>query len=187
MEQNIKEKEIIAQLQAGHKTWTTLMQNAKMSSKTLSKTLKRLMSQGTVVKSGILEFGKIVDYYDMANKKEPKVALNVPKLFEKEGYFIFPLKVIDDLGIEQSIVQWLHHSLKVLMHFSRKILDVRFAEKLSPQQRIEYTNNWKSEAKCYASEWMDGFIEEIIQYSDESWIDIFGSYEHPKIISSGYG
>jgi hypothetical protein len=34
---------------------------------------------------------------------------------------------------------------------------------------------------------MDGFIEEIIQYSDESWIDILGSYEHPKIIASGYG
>ena len=139
------------------------------------------MSHGIVVKIGILEFGKIVDYYDIAEKKEPEVALNVPKIFEKDNYFIFPLKVIDDLGVEQSLVQWFHHSLKVLMHFSRKILNVRYAKELTPKQRIEYTNNWKNEAKNYACEWIDGFIEEIIQYSDETWINIFGSYEdNPK-------
>ena len=181
MEQNTKEKQIIAQLNNGRKTWTQLTLNVKMSRETLSRTLKSLMVQGTVIKYGTVEFGKIVDYYDLAKKKEPAIALKVLTIFEKEDYLIFPIKTLKDLGIEQSLVQWFHHSFKVLMHFARKILDLRFAKELSPKQRIEYTDYWKSEAVSYASKWMDGFMEEFIQYSNESWIEVFGKYEdNPK-------
>jgi len=176
MEQNPKEKEIITQLDIGRKTWTELEQNLTMSSKTLYKTLMKLMEKGTVIKYGTVEFEKIVDYYDLAKKRKPTIALKVPRMFEKSEFFSFPV-IKNDLDVEQSLVQWFCHSLKVIMHFARKTLNVRFAEELSPITRIEYTDNWKSEAVEYASEWMDGFIEWIIQGSDASWIEIFGSYE----------
>jgi DNA-binding transcriptional ArsR family regulator len=177
MDQNPNEKEIIAQLNSGRKTWTELQQNVKMSSRTLSKSLKKLMDDGLVVNHGTVESKKIIKYYDLAKRKEPSVVLEVARLFEKEDLFPFPIKILEELGVEQSLVQWLHHSLKVLMHFSRKILDVHFAENISPKQRIEYADNWKQEAMSYGSKWMDGFIDELILYSNESWVEIFGSYE----------
>ena len=66
------------------------------------------------------------------------------------------------------------------MHLARKILDVRFAEELSG--RLNYIQDLKEEAKLYASEWMDGFIEDfILQPAQESWMEIFGTYEgNPK-------
>jgi DNA-binding HxlR family transcriptional regulator len=58
MDQNPNEKEIIAQLNSGRKTWTELQQNVKMSSRTLSKSLKKLMDDGLVVNHGTVESKK---------------------------------------------------------------------------------------------------------------------------------
>jgi len=181
MEQNPKEKEILTELNTGHKTWTELEQNLKMSTRTLNEKLMRLMEKRKVVKYGTVEFGKIVNYYDLAKKKEPKIALKVPRMFEKGDSFISPIMIKENLDSEQALIEWFYRSLKVLMHFTRKILDVRFAEELSSKRRIEYTENWKKEAVSYASEWMDGYVEDVILHSDASWVEVFGSYEdNPK-------
>lgn len=174
MKHNPKEK-IITQLNNGRKTWTELMRTVNISSKTLSRTLKILMEQGTVVKFGVVEFGKIADYYDLVKKKESTISLKVPRMFEES--FVFPLVFKEGLDIEQNLVQWLHHRLRMEMHFARKTLAVRFTKELTPKQRIEYINNWKMQAVNYASEWMAVFIEEIVHDSEASWIDIFGTYE----------
>lgn len=81
------------------------------------------------------------------------------------------------MDIEQDLVQGLYFDFAQLMHFARKVLAVKFAKELSPKQRIEYINDWKTIAVRYAYEWMDGFIEGIVRYSDVSWIEIFGPYE----------
>ena len=96
-------------------------------------------------------------------------------MFEKGKFFSLALK--DELDIEQNLVQWFEYLIRRVMYFARKILELRFTDELSPKQKIEYTENWKREAKRYGSEWMGDFVEEIVRYSDESWIDIFGSYE----------
>jgi len=177
MKRNPKEKEIITQLSNGRKTWTELRQNVEMSRETLSLKLKKLMQEETVEKYGVVEVGKIVDYYDLVQKKEPEIFVKVPRMFEN-GEFI---KTRENLDIEQILVVYFHHSLRVLMHFARKILDVRFAKELSPKRRIEFTENWIREAKLYATEWMAGFIDDIILNSNASWMEIFGTYEdHPK-------
>ena len=176
MKLNPKEKEIITQLTTGRKTWTGLFQSVRMGKETLFLKLMKLMEEGIIEKYGVVEFGKIIDYYDLVKKKEPAIALKVPRMFEK-GDFIFPLTLKEDLDVEQSLVQWFHHSLKVVMHFARKILDVRFAEELSSKRRIEYTENWIEAAKYYASDWMVGFIDYIIPNSDASWLEMFGTYE----------
>ena len=180
MKRNPKEKEIITQLSNGRKKWTELLQNVKMSKETFYLKLMKLMEEGTIEKYGTVEFGKIVDYYDLVKKKEPEITLKVPRMFEK-GDFFFPIIIKENLDMEQSLVEWFHHSLKVVMHFARKILDVRFAEELSPKRRIDYTDSWKREAVRYASEWMDAFVEYIIPNNDVSWREIFGTYEdNPK-------
>lgn len=97
MEQNPKKKEIIAQLRRGRKTWTELMQNVKMSSKTLYQNLIRLIDDGIVVKYGVVESRKIVDYYDLVKKKEPVIAVKVPRMFEK-GDFFFSIRIKKRLG-----------------------------------------------------------------------------------------
>ena len=183
MKKNTKEKEIIAQLSAGRQTWTELEQRLAMSTRTLSKALVRLMEEGKVCKYGIVEFGKIMDYYDVAKREEPKIALKVPKMFEKSTSLVFPLRLKENLDIEQALIEWFYQSLKTLMQFTRKILDIRYAEELSCKRRIEYTENWKDEAVGYASKWMDTFIEDVILHSDSSWREILGSYEdNPKAL-----
>ena len=177
MKLNPKEKEIITQLTKGRKTWTKLYHSVKMARETLSLKLMKLMEEGIIEKYGVVEFGKIVDYYDLVKKKESEIVLKVPRIFEKPDFF-YP--ITKDLDIEQSMVEWFHYSLKVVMHLARKILDVRFAEELSG--RLNYIQDLKEEAKLYASEWMDGFIEDfILQPAQESWMEIFGTYEgNPK-------
>ena len=177
MKHDLFEEQIITQLSNGRKTWTKLDQTVKMSTKTLNQKLIKLMEEGTIERYGVVEFGKIVNYYDLAKKKESEIVLKVSRIFEKPD-LSYP--ITKDLDIEQSMVEWFHYSLKVVMHLARKILDVRFAEELSG--RLNYIQDLKEEAKLYASEWMDGFIEDfILQPAQESWMEIFGTYEgNPK-------
>lgn len=170
------EKEIVSQLKRGCKTWTELEQNLKMSSRTLWKKLVALMEKGIVVKYGVVEHRKIVDYYSLRVQRQPEIVYKIPRMFEK-GDWIFQVKIKDDLDMEQDLVWGINRHIVNLMHFARKTLNVKFAEDISPKQRIEYIDNWKREAKRYASEWIDSFIETIVLYSEPSWVKIFGEYE----------
>ena len=176
MKSDPKEKEIITLLSNGRKTWTGLLQKSKMSKETLFLKLMKLMEKGRIIKYGAVEFGKIIDYYDLAKKKESAIVTKVPAIFEKRDFHGWPV-IKKDLDLEQTLTLELRRDFVQLMHFARKVLAVKYAEELSPKKRIEYIENWKREAVSYASEWMDSFIEGIVQYSDASWKDIFGSYE----------
>ena len=177
MEKNIKEKEIITQLRSNRKTWTELEENVKMSTKTLNKTLMKLMDEGKVIKYGTVEFGKIVNYYDLVKKKESAIVNKVPAMFEKKMHFSGLPMIKKELDLEQMLTKGLYGDFRQLMRFARKVLDVRYTKKISPKERIEHIENLKSEAISYATDWMDSFIEGIIRYSDKSWVDIFGLYE----------
>jgi len=176
MEQNPKEKEILAELRKSRKTWKQLEQNLKMSKKTLYLRLMKLMSDRIVEKYGLVEYGKIVDYYDLVKRKDAPIVVNVPKMFEKGDDF-FPIRIKKDLDVTQSLVYDFYHYFAWLMHLARKTLDAYFAKELSPKQRIQYVNNWKKSAVDYASEWVEEFIEWIVRYGQESWRDTFGSFE----------
>jgi len=69
--------------------------NLDMSGKTLYQNLMRLMND-IVIKCGVVENEKIVDYYDLAKKKEPSIVVRVPGIFKK-GDFFFPIKIKKDL------------------------------------------------------------------------------------------
>ena len=170
-EHSKKLMEIRNQLLSGPKTWTELAKSLKMSKRTLAKCLFELQKRGEVEKIGIIEGNKskVVYRLDSTSKK-------IYEIFEETQHWFFPIRVKEDLDIEQEMVRWFYDDIWAFMHVARKIMQIKneVSDKRKAQQ---YIKEWIAFAMRKASENMKDSLKWIAEKGEKSWINIFGKYE----------
>jgi DNA-binding Lrp family transcriptional regulator len=184
VEHYAKLADVKRQLSKGPQTWTQLRENLKMSKPTLSRCLKELMINGEIEKYSEVKIQKnkqkIEDCYRLLKRKKESIVAKIPEMFEETNNFYFPRTIKEGLDVEQQFVKWFYEDFQSLMHLAFRILDVRFGD-LSPQKRIQYTNEWTASAMKLASENVRNTVEWLILKGQMSWQRIFFEYHRNPI------
>jgi len=165
--------EIRKQLLSGPKTWSELVANLKISKPTLSKCLIELQKRGEVQKIGILEGNKSKIVYKIV--KDDPIIRKVYEMFEETQNLFLPLKIKEELDIEQEMIRWFYNDVWAFMHIARKIMQIK--NELPKEKAQRYIKEWIVLAMHRASEGMKNSLEWIAEEGEKSWIDIFGKYE----------
>ncbi|MEM3880866.1 MAG: hypothetical protein QXD19_03870 [Candidatus Bathyarchaeia archaeon] len=163
--------EIRKLLLSGPKTWNELIANLKMSKPTLSKCLIELQKRGEVQKIGILEGDTSKVVYKLTD--DPTIK-KVYEMFE-EGDFFFPVRVKKNLDIEQMMITWFYHDIRLFLHFARKLMK---AKNNAKKEEVEYyIRQWISFAMDKVSENMKDSLQWIAKEGEKSWEETFCKYE----------